>query len=707
MQVLQHAMSMNNNLPMFVLLVLTFVCHRYVTTFTMIPLLPRHHRVLPVQSQSTLLVLQAKQPNQADDPFSSDESLLKTVTRKQLESLCDQLKLPKTGTKVDLLRTLRAHSQKEAQSDHERNRSRAARVQRGLDESDGKARHTIVPPGMDGEEKEDDDLDGFFYFSLPTDPNKRASTKDYIKDAAAGTNTNTNTNTNTTVLGPGVTKVSIEAADIGKTQSYITAPPPPPGVQPNANGERTVTIFSSSDQNDLTGVVAAQNSATGNADATTLGSAKPYTNANTDTSGSTLVGGPFGDQSGSLKRKASEKETEHAVEQITELVQNLLAMTGAPGFQDEVLPMEQRDDATVEDDATEGTNVFCTADNFGFVGFDPARVPIAMLMENSKVLRISNGEALRTVLNDFEMRSIGLDGRKGDDTERGGGHYLEVRKVSTFLEGFRKAEVRKVARETATMLLDKLVVDGVKGLDEMLMAMTRGSEDSSDAGELNDSLVLYLEDAIRQQEKKVGNKIGNQGIKNSWQEMGRDIGNDGIEDDVSNLWNVTTGDDGELIESIDPNDPTVKQTLERQRISYTQTKPTPSSLPVKPAEQLLVLITLLKERVKAEAIFSNDERGRNLRVLAYCLHAGNEKDRETIITDNFGSSLGRLDSFSQLLTSSIDYAESTSYQLQPSKSAPLDIGLLNNIKSTVEDIKETQAWKASGISEQEQSRLPS
>ena len=45
-------------------------------------------------------------------------------------------------------------------------------------------------------------------------------------------------------------------------------------------------------------------------------------------------------------------------------------------------------------------------------------------------------------------------------------------------------------------------------------------------------------------------------------------------------------------------------------------------------QQLLNLLTLLRERVKAEAVFSNDEKGRNLRMLAYCLHAEDERERE-------------------------------------------------------------------------------
>jgi len=674
--------------------------------------LPRQHRVAPFESSQsqTVSVSASASASAANDEYNfddgDDESLLKVVKRDQLEGLCDQLNLSKKGTKGELLARLRGHSQEKARSDRDRHLSRVERVQKGMDEEgDGKARHTILENFNGDTDNDDDDADddGFFYFSIP--------------GANDDSNNKTKTNTNANALSK-VSKVSIDTADVGKTQTYITAPPPPPNVKPNADGERTVTIFSSTDQNDLTGVVAAHSSATGNTDANTLrsNSYNPTSGSTAEKPQTTLAGGPFGDQSGSIKRKASEKEMDDAVEVITELVQNLLAITGAPGFQDDVMSMEKEDttvsgDTDTDTDTTnrEGSNIFATAANLGFIGFDPSRVPTSILTENSNVLRVANGEALHKVLNDFEMRSIGIDGRAGDDTDRGGGHYLEVRKVTTFLEGFRKAEVRKVARETATMLLDKLVSDGVKGLDEMLMTMTKGSDDSSDAGELNDSLVLYLEDAIRQQEKKTGKKIGVQGIKNSWTEMATDRGNNIAEDDFSNLWNVTTGEDGETIETLNPNDPSVKQTLESELKSSSKrtVPPATSVLPVEPAEQLLILLTLLKERVKAEAIFSNDERGRNLRVLAYCIHAGTEKDRETIIMDHFGSSLDRLDSFSELLTSSIDYAESTSHQLQPSKSAPLDVRLLNSIKGTVEDIKESQAWKASGISTQEQNRIPS
>ena len=57
----------------------------------------------------------------------------------------------------------------------------------------------------------------------------------------------------------------------------------------------------------------------------------------------------------------------------------------------------------------------------------------------------------------------------------------------------------------------------------------------------------------------------------------------------------------------------------------------------------------------------------------------------------------RLDSFIELVTSSIEYAESTSYQLKPGKGMPLNVKLLKSMLDLSENIRETQAWKASGL----------
>lgn len=56
----------------------------------------------------------------------------------------------------------------------------------------------------------------------------------------------------------------------------------------------------------------------------------------------------------------------------------------------------------------------------------------------------------------------------------------------------------------------------------------------------------------------------------------------------------------------------------------------------------------------------------------------------------------RLDSFAELIASSIEYAESTSHQLQPSKRGPLNVTLLKRIRDITKNIRDMQAWKASG-----------
>ncbi len=102
------------------------------------------------------------------------------------------------------------------------------------------------------------------------------------------------------------------------------------------------------------------------------------------------------------------------------------------------------------------------------------------------------------------MRANGHNGFNADDRSKGGGHYCVVEEIGTFLEGYRKAEVCLIARETSSMMLDRLVKEGLRGLDKLLSGMVReGNTDLSDGiralsegGELNGALVRYLEEAI-------------------------------------------------------------------------------------------------------------------------------------------------------------------------------------------------------------------
>ena len=77
------------------------------------------------------------------------------------------------------------------------------------------------------------------------------------------------------------------------------------------------------------------------------------------------------------------------------------------------------------------------------------------------------------------------------------------------MDGFRKSEERRVARETCTLLLDRLVKEGVAGLDQLLASMPKENDDTSrmlgvgagnEAGVLNSALIRYLDEAIREQE---------------------------------------------------------------------------------------------------------------------------------------------------------------------------------------------------------------
>mmetsp|Transcript_34609 Transcript_34609/g.66377 ORF Transcript_34609/g.66377 Transcript_34609/m.66377 type:complete len:122 (+) Transcript_34609:19-384(+) len=118
---------------------------------------------------------------------------------------------------------------------------------------------------------------------------------------------------------------------------------------------------------------------------------------------------------------------------------------------------------------------------------------------------------------------------------------------------------------------------------------------------------------------------------------------------------------------------------------------------------MLLLLKLLRDRVKVEAVIGNDQHARNLRVLAYCLKARTGSERQQLITDELGMSLDSLDTFSDLVTSSIDYAvaRANDNEFLPAKqktSSLLDTKELKKIKTIVERIKANQSWKASGVS---------
>lgn len=599
-----------------------------------------------------------------DDSEMSDEELLRVTPTAQLADLCVQFSLDSRGTKATLLQRLRDHAKAQAEKERERLERRRERVDKGGE--DDRERFEIVESESNDEDDAADDDAVFYYHS-------RANSA----------------NTTSVSIGIGEKSNFSGQGDSEKrqtpamsSQAKLTAPPPPP-IEPDENGERVVTIYSTTDHNDLTGIAAAQPGQAAQKDPMISGGSADPINAPWDTNNPQKRG----------KETPTASELEAAKAEVSELVHTLLAISGAPGFQ-------QDDDDELSSlmggVVRRPSSAFSSPE--GFIGFDPAVVPTDMLTKASKSLRTGRGSVLAEVMREFELRAVGYDGIAGDDKDRGGGHYRQVSKVRSFLDGFRIAEVRRLARDTATMLLDKLVGEGIEGLDIALATMARSSDETSDeAGELNDSLLDYLNDSIRQQEKKVEQLVDSVKKVTELENTLSNAESTLDEDTIEKLWTVDTTDEGQRVETFDPKNlksqNALREELAQELEKGSSLKPiTPKSAP----EQLLLLLTLLRERVKTEAAFSHDEKSRNLRVLAYCLNLNSDNLRKDLIMREFGSSIDRLDSFAELIASSIEYAESTSHQLQPSKRGPLNVTLLKRIRDITKNIRDMQAWKASG-----------
>lgn len=640
-----------------------------------------------------------------------DETLLQKVDASYLQDLCKQLNLSAEGSKEELLLRLRTHADEQAKIERARRAKLNEEIESGIDEEGYPTKHRLVddnagfgPSPSTGSDNGEDE--GAFYFELPgNDGNKKKSKSnddgdgdDESDSAATAEKARKELDSALAKGGPDL-DLERNNAIIDSQTNPITAPLPPPSVKPNEKGERVVTVYSTKDDNDMTSMSTEGLMGDPGQEGMQGGYSRTDGNANPE---DTLAGGPFGDASNTQRRKATEQELEDAKEVVMELMQGLLAMTGAPGFQDEfsggVQPYDNNEDGAYM--YVQSSVTVSSEPQMDFVGFDPSAVPTDMLTESSRSLRAGGGQAFREVLSEFEMQAVGHDGMSADDVSKGGGHYREVRKVGAFLEGYRRAEVRRIARETATMLLDKLVNEGVKGLDLMLATMGKAGDDGAgNAGELNDSLTEYLNEAIRQQEKKVALLQGDE-RRTSQRPTEGSIRRQQLEDQSSgSLWNVTM-EEGQVVETFDPSNPNIKAALEDEMRKNDALSGNIIALPTTAPEQLLLLLSCLRDRVRAEAAFATDEKGRNLRILAYIIHAANDEAREQIITSELGSSLDRLDSFLELLSSAIDYTESTSNELRPSNGKGPSPTMLKHIKEMVEDINERQAWKASGVASQ-------
>jgi hypothetical protein len=514
-----------------------------------------------------------------------DETLLNTVSLEQLVRLCDQCSIPQDGSKLELLLRLRNHSDAEAERARQRNLARRERVEQGGSTTDdnSRERYEIVGDHHDGFNAGTlDDENGYFFFDLPAVSDDLKQKQERDRAEAKG-------------------KESSRRAFTGTDQ--VTAPPPP--VEANADGERVVTVYSTTELNDLTSVAAAQPGRGMSLDAleSGVGSNQPRPwDTMARTSGTTT------------------QQFQQAKEKITELVTTLLSMSGAPAFSSMV-------------DGERIPYVGAGTGLDGFVGFNPTMVPVEMLTASSQALRAGRGEVLQEVLRQFELQAIGQDGMAGDNKRNGGGHYREVMKVRAFLEGYRHAEVRRLARETTALLLDKLVLEGVDGLDLALRSMLRSDDDMEDhAGTLNDSLIDFLSDAIRQKEKEMENSFANRAKLEQSVVMEDD-------DVVEKYWNVSIVD-GQRVETLDPNNNEIKSALQAEVVKSSEAMMIECNrLPETAPEQLLLLLKLLRDRIKTEAAFSSAEKGQNLRLLAYCLRTPSRDDREQLLIKYLGSSL--------------------------------------------------------------------
>jgi hypothetical protein len=558
-----------------------------------------------------------------EDDLPDDATLLQDVPISQFVDLCLHLNLTTEGTKEDLLARLRIYAEEQAALDKQRKLDRAERVQQGVGEA-SKERYELVSDEEEVESSADDE--GFFYFTLPT------SATNITNDGGEETDQRSSASS---------TKTTKQKRAM---PNMITAPPPP--IERNEEGERVVTIYSTSDTNDLTG------------------------NIRPGDGGGVLMEGKGSEppepwQLGASQGSKVPVDLEESRETVMELVRSLLLLSGAPAFVQEftegLQPLENtRLPSTVQPSRS-------------FVGFLPSMVPTDLLMASSKSLRAGRGSVLQDVLHELEMRAIGHDGMTGDDKSKGGGHYLQVNKVRAFLEGFQQAELRRIARETTTLLLDKLASEGIQGLDNLLATMVKSQDDSGDVGELSDALLDFLNDMVRQQSTRVGD------VSKVDRTFPIEGGEDRI-DQFAELWNVTD-EKGERIETLNPNDPAVKAAMaaEWNRNEADIQQPPAMLLPTSASERLLLLLKMLRDRIKAEAAFGSSSHGRNLRTLAYCLRFDRALDREKLLRREFQPSVDRLDEFLELVTSSMEYAESASTQLKAASSSYLNRKLLGEI----------------------------
>ena len=208
-------------------------------------------------------------------------------------------------------------------------------------------------------------------------------------------------------------------------------PLPPIDVTLNANGERVVTEYSTSDRNDLTGAtnqpgVAADFSLDA---ASQLRRRRGTTVDDLWTTGEqdAASGGARRRRGGGGGRRGRGGGGRRRVGQEGGIptVEKLAPDHGRSRVAGQLRRQSHDDDDDDDDDGGDGGddggitgNVFRSnsfASPYGFVGFDPDRVPSDVLSASSPALRACDGRVLRKVLSEYELRAIEHDGHSADD----------------------------------------------------------------------------------------------------------------------------------------------------------------------------------------------------------------------------------------------------------------------------------------------------
>ena len=176
----------------------------------LIPVPPLHH---------DLTIHRLLQSN-SSSVANADNELLESVDESTLRSCCKTYSLSST----EMLSRLRIYASERAEADRRRQLGRRGRVESNLE---GKARHAIEEGDtFDDDDADDDELQGYFYYAATVLEATRRKEK---------------------------RRRSSATALMKKSPSSITSPiTNPDTILPNSKGERVVTIYDTTEKNDLT-----------------------------------------------------------------------------------------------------------------------------------------------------------------------------------------------------------------------------------------------------------------------------------------------------------------------------------------------------------------------------------------------------------------------------------------------------------------------